>query len=178
MLSQGVPMLLAGDEVLRTQGGNNNAYCQDTNVSWIDWSFAPAAREMLRFTREMIALRKRHASLRRTRFFAPPAREGDERAEIRWYGETLEPPAWNDEEARVLCFTIAGRGKEEPAIHVLINMTEEQKSLRLPQVAPRIWRRVADTTLTAPADVTPAGVPQLGALYRLAARGIAIFEAI
>jgi glycogen operon protein len=178
MLSQGVPMLLAGDEVLRTQRGNNNAYCQDNDLSWMDWSFAPAARAMLRFTREMIALRKRHASLRRTRFFEPPAGEDDERAEIRWYGENLEPPAWNDKEARVLCFTIAGRAKDEPALHVCINMTEVPKSLRLPHVAPRSWRRVADTTLTAPDDVTPAGVPQIGALYRLAARGIAIFEAL
>ena len=68
LLSQGVPMLTAGDEVLRTQRGNNNAYCQDNDISWLDWSFAPAARAMLRFTRELIALRKRHPSLRRTRF--------------------------------------------------------------------------------------------------------------
>ena len=68
MLSQGVPMMMAGDEVLRTQRGNNNAYCQDNELSWFDWSFAPAARAMLRFTRELIALRQRHPSLRRTRF--------------------------------------------------------------------------------------------------------------
>src|SRR4029077_9553238 len=90
LLSQGVPMLLAGDETLRTQRGNNNAYCQDNDLSWLDWSFSPAARQMLRFTRELIALRKRHPSLRRPRFFAP---DGDE---IRWYGETLEAPSWDD----------------------------------------------------------------------------------
>jgi len=73
MLSQGVPMLVAGDEVLRSQRGNNNAYCQDNDLSWLDWSFAPGAREMLRFTRELVALRSAirrcaaHASSRRQR---------------------------------------------------------------------------------------------------------------
>ena len=74
LVSQGVPMLLAGDEVLRSQRGNNNAYCQDNDISWMDWSFTPGAREMLRFTRELIALRKRHPSLRRTRFIDPERR--------------------------------------------------------------------------------------------------------
>jgi glycogen operon protein len=176
MLSQGVPMLLAGDEVLRTQCGNNNAYCQDNGVSWLDWSFSPAAREMLRFTREMIALRKRHASLRRARFFEPPDGD-DERSQIRWYGETLDPPRWNDGDARVLCFTLAGIVDGEPALHVLINMSDEPKALHLPALLPRLWHRLADTTRTAPDDVTPAGVAQRGALYRLPPRGIAIFEA-
>jgi isoamylase len=70
MLSQGVPMLLAGDEFLRTQGGNNNAWCQDNAVSWVDWTLAERNADFLRFTREMIRLRKRHPVLRRRRFFA------------------------------------------------------------------------------------------------------------
>jgi isoamylase len=171
MLSQGVPMLLAGDEVLRSQLGNNNAYCQDNQLSWLDWSFPPAARQMLRFTREMIALRKRHASLRRKRFFEP---SGDD---IRWYGETLEPPDWQDPDGRVLCFTLAGASADEPALHVLINMSPAAKTLPLPRIAPREWRRIADTTLTPNDDITPAGAPQPGAQYRLPSHGIAIFEA-
>ena len=69
MLSRGVPMLLAGDEVLRSQRGNNNAYCQDNALSWFDWRLVESNREMLRFTRELIALRQRHPSLTRNRFF-------------------------------------------------------------------------------------------------------------
>ncbi len=171
LLSQGVPMLLAGDEVLRTQRGNNNAYCQDNEISWLDWSFTPAAREMLRFTREMIALRKRHPSLRRARFFA------HEDHEIRWYGDTLEPPSWEDPEARVLCFTLAGLASDEPALHVMINMAAKPRILPLPPASPREWRRIADTTLAAPDDVTPAGIPILGERYELPAHGVAIFEA-
>ena len=168
-LSQGVPMLLAGDEMLRTQGGNNNAYCQDNELSWIDWSLTPGQRQMLRFTREMIALRKRHPSLRRPRFLEPD--------EIRWYGETLKVPRWDDKEARVLCFTLLGVSPDEPELHVMINMAGTQRVLPLPAVLPRTWRRIADTTMAAPDDVVPAGVPLLGLQYRLPPHGIAIFEA-
>src|SRR5690606_3858287 len=63
LLSQGIPMLLAGDERLRSQQGNNNAYCQDNETSWLDWTLDAPRAAMLRFTREMIALRKRHPSL-------------------------------------------------------------------------------------------------------------------
>jgi glycogen operon protein len=70
MLSQGVPMILAGDEFLRTQKGNNNAWCQDNEISWVDWGLAEKNKDFLRFVRELIALRKRHPVLRRRRFFA------------------------------------------------------------------------------------------------------------
>jgi glycogen operon protein len=174
LLSQGVPMIMAGDEALRTQRGNNNAYCQNNDVSWIDWSWAPAGRAMLRFTRELIALRKRHLSLRRTRFFDGAA--GGAPAEIQWYGETLAPPAWDDAQARVLCFTLAGTTLEEPALHVLINMESTARDLPLPDPAVRNWRRIADTTLVPPYDVVPDGVPVAGTSYRLGPLGIAIFE--
>jgi isoamylase len=171
LLSQGVPMLTAGDEVLRTQRGNNNAYCQDSDLSWLDWSFAPAARAMLRFTRELIALRKRHPCLRRARFLS-----GDAAAEIEWYGERLEPPPWQDAGARVLCFTLHGLTPSEGALHVMINMEGTARTLPLPDTAARNWRRFADTTLVAPDDVMPAGVLARDDHYRLGPHGIAIFE--
>jgi glycogen operon protein len=175
LLSQGVPMFAAGDEALRTQGGNNNAYCQDNDTSWFDWSFTPAARAMQRFTRELIALRRRHPSLKRTRFLDGP--EDGQRPEIQWYGESLATPNWQDPEARVLCFTLAGVAPDEPALHVMINMASTGRSLPLPQIATRGWRRIFDTTLVAPDDVVPAGVPVLTPLYRLGPHGIAVFEA-
>jgi isoamylase len=174
LLSQGVPMLTAGDEVLRTQRGNNNAYCQDNDISWLDWSFAPAARAMLRFTRELIALRHRHPSLRRTRFLNGHV-EGMP-AEIQWYGESLDPPAWNDPDARVLCFTLAGVTPQERALHVMINMASTVRTLPLPNPGARNWVRIADTTLTAPDDIVPAGVAVLSDRYALGPHGIAIFE--
>src|SRR5206468_3739854 len=82
MLSQGVPMLLAGDEFLRTQKGNNNAWCQDNPVSWVDWRLAETNADFLRFVREMIALRKRHPALRRRGFF----HGGAKRPDVAWHG--------------------------------------------------------------------------------------------
>ncbi|MDB5310723.1 MAG: glgX [Gemmataceae bacterium] len=76
LLSQGVPMILGGDEFLRTQKGNNNAWCQDNEVSWVDWKLAEENADFLRFTREMIGLRKRHPALRRRRFFVGEIRPG------------------------------------------------------------------------------------------------------
>jgi glycogen operon protein len=174
LLSQGVPMLTAGDEVLRTQRGNNNAYCQDNDSSWLDWSFAPEARAMLRFTRELIALRKRHPSLRRTRFLN--GRAGTLSAEIHWYGEGLEAPDWRDAEARVLCFTLPGAVHAEPTLHVMINMASTPRELPLPEAAEHNWRRIVDTTLGAPIDVVPAGIAVAGSSYRLGPHGIAVFE--
>ncbi len=80
MLSQGVPMLLAGDEFLRTQKGNNNAWCQDNDISWVDWKLAEDNADFLRFTRELIWLRRRHPALRRRRFFSGEMRPGFLRA--------------------------------------------------------------------------------------------------
>jgi isoamylase len=175
MLSQGVPMFAAGDEVLRTQRGNNNAYCQDNDLNWLDWSFSPAARGMLRFTRELIALRKRHPSLRRTRFLN--GRSENEPGEIHWFGETLEPPDWHDARARVLCFTLAGIEPSEPTLHVMINMASTVRVLPLPEAAERAWRRIVDTTLLPPEDVVPTGVPVAAERYRLGPHGMAVFEA-
>jgi glycogen operon protein len=178
MLSQGVPMLLAGDEMLRTQQGNNNAYCQNNEISWVDWSLTDAARGMLRFTREMIALRKRHPALRRQRFIEP-SRAGTE-PEIRWYGAQGREPDWNDGAACVLCFTLAGLTRDEAPLHVMMNMAEEAMFLPLPDVAGRAWHRVVDTSrappddIVAPADAVPVGAPR----YELAAGAIAVFEAI
>lgn len=174
LMSQGVPMLLAGDEVLRTQGGNNNAWCQDNETSWIDWALDARASQMLRFTRELIALRKRHPSLRRTRFFEPAT--AGETPEIVWYGEDLEPPDWQDGGATVLCFTLPGRGGDEAALHVMLNMSSTEKRLPLPDARRYKWHRVVDTTRASPDDVTPTGAPVRSAKYELPALGVAIFE--
>ena len=77
MFSQGVPMILAGDEFLRTQKGNNNAWCQDNEISWVNWQLAEDNKDFLRFVRELIWLRKRHPALRRRRFFVGEFRRGD-----------------------------------------------------------------------------------------------------
>lgn len=172
LMSQGLPMLLAGDERLHTQDGNNNAYCQDNELSWLDWELDARSEAMLRFVREMIALRKRHPSLQRTRFIE---RDAKGPGSIRWHGETLEPPDWNDPEARILRFTLAGLDDGEAALHLMINMFDEGRDLPLPEGE---WRRLVDTARPPPDDILPLDAAPLHreCAYRLAGRAVAVFE--
>ncbi|WP_375541867.1 glycogen debranching protein GlgX [Paraburkholderia sp. CNPSo 3281] len=154
-LSRGVPMLLAGDEVLRTQLGNNNAYCQDNAISWLDWNFTADAREMLRFVRELIALRKRHPSLRGRRFLTGLAAPGQTHADVAWHGEQLDAPAWCDPDARLVAFTLARLAPGEPMLHVIFNMYAEARDAAIPALDEGHWRRVVDTAAAPPADIVP-----------------------
>ncbi len=184
MLSQGVPMLLAGDEVLRTQRGNNNAYCQDNETSWFDWSLVERNADMLRFTRGLIALRHRHPSLRRARFVAADPPNGDPPG-IVWYGATLEAPDWDDPENRVLCFTVNGLRPDEPPLHVMINLSDDTLVLPLPalpapaQARRYTWRLVVDTSRTPPEDLTAPDALTANEApdHELPPHAIAVFEA-
>jgi glycogen operon protein len=156
LLSQGVPMLLAGDEILRTQRGNNNAYCQDNALSWMDWRFSDDALDMLRFVREMIALRRRHPSLRRRRFLTGAAEQGRTHPDVAWHGERLGAPAWGDPGARLVAFTLAGHAPGTPMLHVVLNMNADARDAELPALDDANWRRMVDTAAEAPADIVSA----------------------
>jgi glycogen operon protein len=179
MLSRGVPMLLSGDEVLRSQGGNNNAYCQDNELSWFDWSRADSQRDMLRFTREMIAFRRRHPSLTRNRFYTGNILSGRDTADIAWHGKELNQPAWSDDGARVLAFTIAGTASDEADIHTILNMSDETFEAELPQLPGRRWHSAVDTAQMPPCDIVE--FPRQRALaaptYRVRARSVVVLEA-
>jgi isoamylase len=160
MLSQGVPMLLAGDEFLRTQGGNNNAWCQDNEVSWVDWSLATKNADFLRFVREMIALRKNHAALRRGTFFHGAGPNGDRKPDIVWHGVKPGLPDFSAT-ARTLAFALDGSqtGRElDRDFYVACNARSEPVSFRIPRSpSGRPWRRIVDTVLKSPADIVAAG---------------------
>jgi glycogen operon protein len=177
LLSQGVPMLLAGDELLRTKQGNNNAYCQNNELSWIDWRLAEDNREMLDFTRAMIVFRKRHPTLRRKRFLTGrPERDGAP-ADISWHGVELDEPGWDDDNTRTLAFMLAGLADDEPHLHVLLNMWEETLDFALPPVVGRRWYRAVDTGAEAPV-LEPAQQPQVqGGRYRVGPRTVVVLEA-
>ena len=108
LLSQGVPMLLSGDEVLHTQKGNNNAWCQDNELSWFDWSLVEKNRDMLRFVKELIALRRRHPNLNRREFLTGEQVSGRGLPDIAWHGYRLDEPLWFDYSAQYLAYTLAG----------------------------------------------------------------------
>ncbi|MCC7256886.1 MAG: glycogen debranching protein GlgX [Gammaproteobacteria bacterium] len=180
LLSQGPPLLLAGDEVLRTQRGNNNAYCQDNEISWFDWSLVERNADFLRFVREMIRLRRRHRALRRRRFLTgtPGSGEGG-LPDVCWYGETGGSPDWLGPSARFLAFTLSGREPREPALHAILNMGTGERTVTLPAIEGTTWRRAVDTALPAPADIAPPEQQERvhGATYRVAPRTVVVLEA-
>jgi glycogen operon protein len=179
MLSRGVPMLLAGDEVLRTQGGNNNAWCQDNEVSWFDWNLVDTNRDMLRFTREMIALRRRHPALTSNRFFTGQEVPARGMPDISWHGLRLHEPQWHDAGSRFLALTIAGIAPDEEDLHVIANMHDEVLDVPLPQIAGRRWHLAVDTAQPPPGDIAPRAGQRVhaAARYAVSARSVAVLEA-
>ena len=179
LLSQGVPMLLAGDEMLRSHRGNNNAFCQDNGLSWMDWNLSDDARDMLRFVRELIALRRRHASLRRRRFLTGRPANGHTRPDVAWHGEALDAPAWHDPGARFVAFTLAGHAPGETMLHVILNMNDDPREPALPPLDNARWRRIVDTAAESPQDIVANAetAPAEGATCRVEARSVVVLEA-
>ena len=116
LFSQGVPMLLAGDELGRSQHGNNNAYCQDNAISWLDWQLDDAQRALLRFTQRMLALRHAHPVFRRRDFFQGRPLYGSAVRDIVWLnpdGTEMSEQAWNEGHARALGVFLSGEGLDD-----------------------------------------------------------------
>jgi glycogen operon protein len=177
-LSQGIPMLLAGDEVLREQGGNNNVWCQDNPLGWFDWTLVERNADVLRFVRGLIALRKRHPNLQRRQFLSGRVREGSSIPDIAWHGVDLDAPQWLDKGCRVLAFTLAPREPAEGPLHVMFNMGVEPAAFAVPDLHQWRWHLALDTGLAAPADlVEPADQRPVSALrYHLGPRSIVVLE--
>jgi glycogen operon protein len=155
-LSQGVPMILAGDEFLRTQMGNNNAWCQDNDISWVDWSLAEKNADFVRFVRELIALRKRHPVLRRRSFFRGKGPTSKLAPDIIWHGTEPGHPDWT-KMSRTLALCLDGSQTDsEPDrdFYVAFNAWQQPLPFRIP-LSPtgRPWRRAIDTNLPSPEDI-------------------------
>jgi len=152
LLSFGVPLLLGGDELGRTQGGNNNAYCQDNEISWLDWS--QPDEDLLAFTKRLVALRRAHPVFRRRRFLV-----GVEAAELAWFtpaGTPMTGENWADPNARALAIYLDGDDAPDLAedgaplldddFLVLVNGWWEKLLFRVPDIdEPRAWRTELDT---------------------------------
>ena len=153
MLSQGVPMILAGDEVLRSQQGNNNCYCQDNELSWFDWSLLEKNQEMFNFTRGMIRLRKRHPCLMQSKFLSGQQAADSEMPDISWHGLELNKPSWQDPASRVLACTLSRVEPEEEDLHIIFNMSEDNLTMELPKLKERTWRLAVDTACSISLDI-------------------------
>jgi isoamylase len=147
-ISRGVPMLLGGDEFRRTQRGNNNAYCQDNETSWFDWSLLEKNKEIHRFTRGMIAFRRAHPVLRRETFYTD--------AEIKWFAPNGATPDWADPRQKSLACLIPGQ--TEPDLFLLFNADTRPVDFSIPALpAGKIWRQAVDTSRTTPGDLFDRG---------------------
>jgi glycogen operon protein len=151
LLSQGVPMVLAGDEMGRTQGGNNNGYCQDNEVGWVDWSRRESGAGLFRFFRLMIERRLAHPALRRRTFVPEAAR----RPWVRWQGARRGVPDWS-EDGRLLGMHLVG-GAGEPDLFLVVSARATAARVELPHLHGKRWRRAVDTSLPSPADVVSPG---------------------
>ena len=158
-LAQGVPMLLAGDEIGRTQEGNNNAYCQDNEISWIDWNVDRTQLELLEFARRLIRLYQEHPVLHRRKFFQGRRIRGSEVKDLTWFrpdGKEMTDEDWNNPFARSLGLRLAGDAIEDvdergnrildDTLLILLNGHHEPISFVLPAHKPRMrWHLILDT---------------------------------
>ncbi len=156
LTSAGTPMLVAGDEIGRTQRGNNNAYCQDNAVSWFDWRTIAQQADLLRFVRLLIYVTQDLAIFRKERFWLPP--DHHDSPSITWHGVLLNEPDWSYY-SHTLAFEVRSAADNEH-VHVILNAYKEPLEFELPD--PRIdpktqaqWLRIVDTALASPDEIRP-----------------------
>jgi glycogen operon protein len=152
MLAAGTPMLLMGDEIRRTQQGNNNAYCQDTELSWFDWRLLTRHADLHRFVKLLVDLRQgRDIALERS---MPTLTRLLDRVKLQWSGVALGSPDWSDH-SHTLAFTLE-RLLGYSALHAIFNAYWEPLAFELPAApAAWSWRRRIDTALASPDDILP-----------------------
>jgi glycogen operon protein len=177
MLSRGVPMFVAGDEVRRTQKGNNNAYCQNNEISWFDWRLVKKNRSLLRFWKILIAARAQFPHFRSGRVGRFFKGEMNERGlpDIAWHGTQLNQAGWNDPNARCLAYTLGGFDGA-PDMHAMFNMYWDALDFEVPAVPGRRWYLVGDTSRPSPEDIveTARQVPIKGHQVRVEGRSVVV----
>ncbi len=153
-LANGTPMLRAGDEFMNTQGGNNNAFNQDNETSWLNWDLLEQNRGVFRFFQGMIAFRKAHPSLARSRFW---------RDDVKWYGAGAEPDL--EYFSHSFAFCVHGGSQGDRDIYAMINAYWEDLDFVIQEGDAADWRRVVDTSLDSPFDLAePGSEPRIASL--------------
>jgi isoamylase len=185
LLSQGTPMLLAGDEFARTQKGNNNAYCQDNEISWLNWDTGRKGKAMVRFVQKLTGLRHRYPILRRSRFLTGSYDEELDVKDLTWInasGSEMRAEDWADEGMR--CFGMLMDGRAQPTgirhrgteatLLLILNAHHDLVEFKLPAQGERSsWRLLIDTNRP---DETSTPVLNSGASYGVTGRSLLLFE--
>jgi glycogen operon protein len=190
LFSQGVPMLLAGDEISRTQLGNNNAYCQDNELSWVDWDLDESKKALLEFVRRMIQIRRQHPVFRRRRFFQGRPIRGGGVKDIAWLtpeGREMNDSEWAQDSVRSLGVHLAGdaledsdrRGQpvQDDSFLLLLNAHHEDVQFTLPELRPHTaWQVLVDTTFQQGLAID--GRFAAGTHYELHSRSLALLQEV
>lgn len=178
MLSQGVPMMVAGDECRRTQRGNNNAYCQDNEVSWLDWRLVEKNADLLRFCRALIRFRRRQPTVRQPRYLNGIAPDDSKLPEVSWFGPEGDRIDWNGGDLALACHLTPPPAEEDPYnsgrhVLMLINGNPTPRDFMVPPTAEgQKWRLFADTAAPPPHDIYPnLDGPLLPKSHKLALAG-------
>jgi len=162
-LSRGVPMLLMGDELGRTQGGNNNGYCHDGALSWLDWNDVKRETGLLRFFSNLLAFRRAHSVLRGDRFFEHRDYVGSGKPDISFHGTRVGQLDWG---GRCLAFLLCGKHAtpQDDDLYVAINMFWDGLPFQVPQAPEgKRWRVAINTSMPSPEDIYDSkGGPQVG----------------
>jgi len=186
LLSQGVPMILSGDECRRTQRGNNNAYCQDNAISWFDWRLTEKHQYLRRFVRGLVAFRKAEPTVRQPEFLDGKPRHPGDLPNLSWYDAAGKPVDWGTRESSLICLLAAApriNPLSPPHHHVLIlfHARAEPREFRIPKVARRLgWWLFVNTAAEPPGDIYPGldgPAPPPGGLVPLEGRSLVCYVA-
>jgi len=150
LFSSGTPQILYGDEMMRTQKGNNNAYCQDNELNWLNWDNLKQYPDILGFYIKAIAFRKSCPLLRRRRFFSGENKNGNSVPDISWFGRNLDTPQWDNPGLRTICYQLAGHEAPfvvgEYYLFFIFNMNYRATMVNLPHLDGLKWYRLVDTS--------------------------------
>lgn len=161
MLSQGVPMLVMGDECRRTQKGNNNAYCQDNDTSWFNWSLVKSNETMLRFLRTLTHFRRMQPALRRSRFLTGRPQDNRGVPDVSWFQSNGLPLNWDSSDGTLVCWLARPPRFDDPEeagrdVLILMNPTPESRLFLLPEQTRGLrWRQFINTGKESPEDIFP-----------------------
>jgi glycogen operon protein len=162
MLSQGVPMILAGDECRRTQRGNNNAYCQDNEISWFNWDLVKQHESLVRFTSALIHFRRSQPTVRREHFLTGQPRFEGDLPDVSWFSALGTAVDWHGDDATLIALLKAVEPEYDPEgqardVLILVNATPNSREFILPPVAKGTrWRLFLDTAAAPPYDIYPS----------------------
>jgi isoamylase len=163
LVSLGTPMLLGGDEFRRTQHGNNNAYCQDNELSWYDWSLRQRETGLFRFVKEMLAFRLRHPAFLRPEFYSGKDGNYNATPDITWFDEKSASPDWAKADKKLALMLDGSRAdtyadRDDNDFFIMFNASEVSVPFRIvPALEGKRWFRAVDTARPSPEDIVEAG---------------------